>query len=213
MKDLFENICEKDKKKLEQNLEATTYTFHKNQSISKYLKEHIIGVILNGTAKIIHTDYNGNSIVIDELYENSIFGSNISFLYNSEYEIIAYEETKVLIFDYDLILKYDSSSNYFNQFLKNLIGIINNIIEEKNNRLQIISKKTIRDKLLEYFNIESRKHGSSTIYLPFTYAELADFLAIDRSAMHRELKNLKEENIIDIKGKKIILLYRHSFVI
>ncbi|MDD5865483.1 MAG: helix-turn-helix domain-containing protein [bacterium] len=213
MKKLFDNICEKDKKKLEQNLEAITYTFHKNQSISKYLKDHIIGIILNGKAKIIHTDYNGNSLVVDELYENSIFGSNISFLYNSEYEIIAYEETKVLIFDYDLILKYDSSSYYYNQFLKNLIEIINNIIEEKNNRLQIISKKTIRDKLLEYFNIESKKHGSSIVYLPFTYAELADFLAIDRSAMHRELKNLKEENIIDIKGKKIILLYRHSFII
>ena len=213
MINLFENINDKDKKKLESNLESITYSFHKNESITKYLKGHIIGVILHGYAKIIHTDYNGNSIVIDELYENSIFGSNISFLYNNEYEIITYEETKVLIFDYDLILNYNSSSYYFNQFLKNLIIIINNTIEEKNNRLQIISKKTIRDKLLEYFKIESKKHGSSTIYLPFTYSELADFLAIDRSAMHRELKNLKEENIIDIKGKKIILLYRHSFII
>ena len=46
-----------------------------------------------------------------------------------------------------------------------------------------------------------------------SFSELADFLAIDRSAMHRELKNLKEEGIIDIKDKKIILLYRHSFAI
>ena len=53
----------------------------------------------------------------------------------------------------------------------------------------------------------SKKHGSKHIYLPFTFTGLADYLAIDRTAMSRELKNLKDEGFIEIKNKRIDLLY------
>ena len=53
----------------------------------------------------------------------------------------------------------------------------------------------------------SKKHGSKHIYLPFTFTALADYLAIDRTAMSRELKNLKDEGFIEIKNKRIDLLY------
>ena len=46
-----------------------------------------------------------------------------------------------------------------------------------------------------------------TFSLPFTYTELADYLSIDRSAMQRELKNLKDEGFITTNGKKITLNY------
>lgn len=213
MVNLFDNIPVKEQKKLETMLEGITLSFKKNMNISKNLKDNIIGIISEGNAKIVHTDYNGNTLVFEELFEGSIFGSNLSFLYNEEYEIIASTDIKITIFDYDFIIKTESNSIYFNKFLKNLLLILNDKIVEKNDRLQIISKKTIRDRLLEYFNVQSKKHGSSIIYLPFSYSELADYLSVDRSAMHRELKNLKEEEFIEVKGKKIILLYRHSFAI
>ena len=78
---------------------------------------------------------------------------------------------------------------------------------EKNERISMLTKKTIRNKLLEYFNIMSKKYNSKYIYLPFNFTNLADFLAIDRCAMSRELKYLKDEGFIEIKDKKITLLY------
>lgn len=210
---LFDNISIKEKNKLINYLEGLFFNFKKNANISKTLKDHIIGIIISGNAKIVYTDYNGNKLVIEELYEDDIFGSNLSYLYNKEYEMIASEDTRVLVFDYDIIIKSKLNTDYFNTFLKNIMIIFNDKIRKKNDRLQIISKKTIRDKLLEYFDIESSLHGSSIIYLTISFSELADFLAIDRSAMHRELKNLKDEGIIEVKGKKITLLYRHSFAI
>lgn len=210
---LFDNISIKEKNKLINYLEGLFFNFKKNANISKTLKDNIIGIIISGNAKIVYTDYNGNKLVIEELYEDDIFGSNLSYLYNKEYEMIASEDTRVLVFDYDFIIKSKLNTDYFNTFLKNIMIIFNDKIRKKNDRLQIISKKTIRDKLLEYFDIESSLHGSSIIYLTISFSELADFLAIDRSAMHRELKNLKDEGIIEVKGKKITLLYRHSFAI
>ena len=79
---------------------------------------------------------------------------------------------------------------------------------ERNEHIEILSERSIRNKLLEYFNINSKKNGSRYIYLPFNFSDLANYLAIDRSAMSRELSYLKEEGFISIKGKKITLLYR-----
>ena len=76
-----------------------------------------------------------------------------------------------------------------------------------NTRIELLTKKNIRDKLLSYFDIISRNRLSKKFTLPFTLTDLADYLSVDRSAMMRELSHLKEEGFIDKKGKKITLLY------
>ena len=82
------------------------------------------------------------------------------------------------------------------------------IISQRNERIRILTNKTIRNKLLEYFEILSKKTGSRMIRLPFSYTDMADYLAVDRSAMSRELKKLKEEKIIEVKSRRITLLNR-----
>ena len=208
MRKPFDNISKQEKISLLKDLEAYSIDFNKNEMILKKVKNtNFIGIIVNGLIQIIKTDYNGNRIIIEELGGNEIFGSKISSLNNIEYSIITKEETKIIIFDYYQIINKNSKSKYYNQFIKNLLEIIINSINEKNNRIEILTKKTIRNKLLEYFRIVSSKNNSKNIYLPFTFTDLADFLAIDRSAMSRELKYLKEEGFIEIKYKRITLLY------
>ena len=204
----FFNITDEDKIKLLKNLEALTYTFDKNEEILKKIKNrNFIGIILEGIIQIIKTDYNGNRTIIEELTDNDIFGSKISSLSNNEYTITTKDETNIIIIDYEQLIKSNNTNNYYNKFIKNLLEIIINSINDKNNRIEILTKKTIRNKLLEYFKIVSHKNKSKNIYLPFTFTDLADYLAIDRSAMTRELKNLKEEGFIEIKNKRITLLY------
>ena len=53
----------------------------------------------------------------------------------------------------------------------------------------------------------SKKKLSKTFTIPLTYTDLADYLGIDRSAMQRELKNLKEDELISTTNKKITLNY------
>lgn len=204
----FYNINSDYKSKLLKELEAQTYEFSKNEEILKKIKNrNYIGIILNGTIQIIKTDYNGNRTIIEELIENDIFGTKISSLSNNEYTITTKDKTKIIIIDYEQLIKANNTNNYYNQFIKNLLEIIINSVNDKNDRIEILTKKTIRNKLLEYFKIISTKNKSKNIYLPFTFTDLADYLAIDRSAMTRELKYLKEEGFIEIKNKRITLLY------
>ena len=209
MVNLFDNINEKNKEKLLKLLEADIFIFKKNTTILSTIKnENIIGIVVHGNIQIIQNDYNGNRIIIEKLSENSIFGTMFSSISNKEYDIVTKEDSKIIIIEYNRIIE-NTYNNYsfYHQFIQNLLQILSNKITEKNNRIEILTKKTIRNKLLEYFKIVSKKNHSKNIYLPFTLTELADYLAIDRCAMSRELKNLKEEGFIEIKSKKITLLY------
>lgn len=208
MEQLFSKISVKERDKLLKSLEANTLNYKKNTTILKSLEDNAIGIILEGYAQIIRTDYNGNRTIIEDLEEGMIFGSIISSLSSNECNIITKEDTTILLIEYDRILNSTNNSPYYNQFIKNLLKITTSMIDEKNERIEILTKKTIRDKLLEYFNIYSKKHGSKNIYLPFSFTDLADYLAVDRSAMSRELGYLKEEGFIKTKGRRITLLYR-----
>lgn len=208
MDKLFYKITTNDQKKLLKLFEANIHNYKKNTNILSITKDNIIGIIIEGYAQIIRTDYYGNRTIIEELEEGMLFGSVISSLSSDECTIIAKEDTKVLIIEYDRIINSNNNNYpYYNQFIKNLLEITTNIINEKNERIEILTKKTTRDKLLEYFNIHSKKHGGRTLYLPFTFTDLADYLAVDRSAMSREIKHLKEEGFITVKERRITLLY------
>jgi len=209
MTKIFEEISPKNKQKLLRFLEASTLTFEKNETILANLEQdNMIGMIVSGYIQIVRVDDEGNRTLIEELEEEDVFGSIISSIKNSDYNIITKEQTTIIIMDYDLILNYrENGKEFYNQFIKNLLKIVMQKIQEKNERIEILTKKSIRNKLLKYFSIMSKKRGSKHIYLPFSFTDLADYLAVDRSAMSRELKYLKEEGFIEVKGKKITLLY------
>lgn len=209
MKSPFYNISEKDKKKILQLLQVHIYMYNKGQSILSTMKNNnIIGIISKGYAEIININYNGEKTTIEELYEDSVFGTVISSIDTKEYEIIAKEQTEVIIIDYDRLFdKINLEKKYYNEFILNMYSIINDKLQEKNERIRILTKKTIRNRLLEYFKIQYSKNHSKHIYLPYNFSDLADYLAVDRSAMSRELKYMKEEGFIEVKGKRITILY------
>ena len=210
MKSPFENLSKIQVNKLYELLGVHIYKYKKNQEILPTIKnENIIGIILNGSAQIVNIEYNGNEIVKETISKDSVFGTNISAT-NSEYcQIIAKQDTEVLVIDYiKLVNPENLNHNYFNIFLNNLFDIYNNKIRIMNERIKILEKKQIREKLLEYFEIEHKKSRFKYFYLIYSFKDLADYLAIDRSAMFRELKHLKEDKFIEINNRKITLLYK-----
>lgn len=209
MEKLFENITKNNKEKICNFLETLICTFPKNTNVFSKIKSTIdLAYIEYGSIKIIKNDYNGNSTIVDTLYEGDIFGNLIFPISNDDYELIACEDTKIILFDYNLILNTsDVKYTYYNQFVRNLLKIMAKKIEENNDRLEILSKRSIRDKLLEYFKISRKKTGSKIIYLPISFTSLADYLVVDRSAMSREIKFLKDEGFIKVDNKKITILY------
>lgn len=209
MANIFNNIDTKNKYKLLKSLRADIYSFEKDKSIiNTIIDDNTICLIIKGSIKIIRNNDNGSTTIFDKLNENDIFGSTIYNLNDDDYDVITSDDTQIIIINYNDIIKYRNNNRYYNDFIKNLLIIYNDKIKEFNERINILSKKSIRNKLLEFFNLSFTKNNSRNIYLPFTFTELADYLAVDRSAMTRELKVLKDEGFIRITGKRITLLYK-----
>ena len=197
----FKDITPNNKGKLLKLLETSNFTYQKGVNIAYLFKDkESIGLVL--------IDYNGTRTIIETIYEEEILGTSLTSLLSNDYEIITREDTKILWLDYNVILGInDVKYTYYNQFIKNLLMIALEKNTLKNERIEILTQKTIRNKLLEYFRIEALKNRSKIIYLKSTWQDLADYLAIDRCAMTRELKYLKEEGFISVKGRVITLLY------
>ena len=201
---IFKDMNKEEIDTILKSLGARRITFKKEHIIvSNLVDDDLIGVIISGQASIVNYDYFGNRDIIDSLEYDAIFGKPFSYI-GSDVSIIAASDCEVLFLDYHLLVndlsKYDKI-NY------NINRLLTSKIYQLYEKLEILSKRTIREKLLCYFNNIAKKRGKKSFNLPITYIELADYLSVDRSAMMRELKRLKVERKISSDGKKITLYY------
>ncbi len=202
IKSIFDGIEEKEVDKLLKILDAKKLSFKKDRTIvTNIINVKMIGILLNGTANMERYDYNGNRSIIEKLKENSIFGEVFSRL-GSDISVVATSNCEVLFIEYDNLIKCAKNSILLN----NIFTLLSNKIVDLNIRLEILSKRSIREKLLTYFLILANDKPNRIFTIPFTYTDLADYLSIDRSAMMREIKNLKEEGFIKTNGKQISLI-------
>ena len=178
--------------------------------ITTYMeKRKQICILLSGKAELIRYDYKGNKDIIEHFSPNDIFGEVFHHVNtNNELFVLATKKCEVLLFLYDDIRKKcKQNCSFHTTLISNLLELTLNNAILQNTRIEILSKRSIREKLLSYFNILSKKAYSKNIVLPFSLTNLADYLSVDRSAMMREIKNLIDEGFIAKDKNKIKLLY------
>ncbi len=193
------NSCDKVQlKTFEKNEIVTTYIINRNQ----------VCIVLNGSADLMRYDFNGNQTIVEKFNKFDVFGEIFYQINtNNELFVIAKEKSKILIFNYDIFEKKCKKNCKMHEEL--LIGLPNLVltkVSDLNLRIELLSKKTIRDKLISYFRILSEKNFSKTFTLPLSLTDLADYLSVDRSAMMREIKSLKNEGFIKKTDKNKITL-------
>lgn len=205
---IFKNISSLDIECMLKCFGARKLLYKKDRTIiSNVINTKTVGVMLSGNANMVRYDYNGNRTIIEKLEKDSVFGEVFSYLGN-DISVIATSECEVLFIDYDHIINRCKKNCLHHAILTdNVLHLLSKKIIELNGRLEVLSKRSIRDKLLSYFDLLVKGKSNRTFHLPFTYTELADYLSVDRSAMMRELKNLKDEGFITTNGRRIMLNY------
>lgn len=197
----FQTNCNKVQKK----------TFYKNQVITSYIeKRNQFCILVSGNADLVRYDLNGNRAIVEHFSKHDVFGEVFyTVSTNNELLVEAREKCEVLIYIYDDIHSKCKNNCKFHQVLsENLPELILSKVTDLNMRIELLTKRSIRDKLLGYFNLLSNRNLSKSFYLSFSLTDLADYLSVDRSAMMREIKSLKEEGFIDKNKNRITLLYK-----
>ena len=183
--------------------------FSKGEIITTYIeKRNQLCILLKGEADLLRYDFNGNKNIIEHFTKNDIFGELFYTLTtNNELFVQAKSKCEVLFFIYeDMSKKCKKNCKFHDELDASLPRLILTKIVNLNTRIELLTKRSIRDKLLGYFSILSIRNFSKTFSLPFSLTDLADYLSIDRSAMMRELGNLRDDGIIKKVGNKITLI-------
>ena len=169
-----------------------------------------VGVMYDGLAYLLSVNTDGEKSIIEYYEQGNIFGNKFSPNTNENlYYLVAKKNCTVKF------LKYDCVISLCKKNCQNHRKFINNIIFSTSSKsrlhINILSQRKIRNKLLMYFEFISRQSETNKIKLPLPLADLADYLAVDRSAMMRELKKMNDENIISSKGTNITLIRNSEF--
>ena len=205
---IFKNIEEADINKMLNCFGAERRKYQKDDTILLNMADtNLIGVMLSGYANMIKYDYNGNRTIIENLEHDSIFGKPFSYLDN-DISVVATTDCEVLLMEYNCLIKRCKKNCVCHSMITdNVLDLLSDKIMDLNARLEVLSKRSIREKLMCYFSSIAKKKGKNIFYLPLTYTELADYLSVDRSAMMREIKKLKDKGMISSNGKRLKLNY------
>ena len=182
--------------------------FQADEIITTFLlRRNQFCVLLEGEAQLVTYDKEGNRKIIYFYKKNDIFGEALFKIYmDREFFVVAKKKCKVLFYPYDDAEHCTANCTHHLEILRDMPNLILHSIAEQNFRMLLLSNKNVRDKLLTYFNNLSIENNSKSFELPLSLTDLSDYLMIERTAMMRELKRLKDEKIRKKVKNRITLL-------
>lgn len=204
---LFDNITKEEYDRMMICFHAGKRQYLPGEVIASYgEKSPLIGAVLEGKVLMLRTNYDGRQVILEQLSTGDIFGEALSSASSntSLVQIICEKKAVVQFIDYShLIKRCPNACPFHSQLTSNVLQLISQKAVRLSERLDLLSQRSIRDKLLLYFYQLTQKEGSDTFELPFSMSALANYLSVDRSAMMRELKKLKEEGLVKTNKRQI----------
>ncbi len=207
---LFTGISEAEARVLINCLSAQTQRFEKNGFILRAGdKVRSIGLILSGSVHIVKEDFWGNRTIIAKFEAGGIFGEALSYaqVETLPLSVIAAEQSEIMFLDYKRIISpCEKVCPFHNRLVENMLAILakkNIILTQK---IDHITRRTTREKLLSFLSEYAIRAGSNSFTIPFNRQELADYLSVDRSAMSRELSQMRDEGILRFDRNRFELI-------
>ena len=170
--------------------------------------ETYIGIVMSGSVHMMKEDISGNQTMLAYMNAGEIFGESTAIgNYTKEYiSFIAASDCEIMFLSMHMIMhNCGAQCEFHHKLTQNLL----NLIAEKNanlmEKIEVSTKRTVREKILAYLSIQAQKSDSTYIQLPLTRTELAAYIGANRSAMTRELALMKEEGLIDFDKNTFVL--------
>lgn len=207
---LFKNISEDNLLTMLSCLGAKTEIFDKKYTImAEGTPAKYIGIVLSGSAQIIQVDYYGNRSILSSLEPSQVFAEAFAAaeIKSIPVSIIANEPSEIMFIDCAHIMHTCSNNcGFHNQLIFNLMQDIAAKTILFHQKIEIISKRSTREKLLTYLSFYSKKTGSASFDIPYDRQELADYLEVDRSGLSAEISKLRSEGLLNSYKKHFELL-------
>ena len=180
-----------------------------NAREKKYKKDEIIfragtsvseiGLVESGSVNIVVNFYWGNSHIFGHVGKGQVFAENYAAIPGQELvcDVVASEDTEVLFLSMNKMLTTCQRCCAFHSLIiHNMLRISAQKNLNMSSRMMHTASKSLRDRLLSYLSEQATLNGSAHFKIPFDRQQLADYLAVDRSAMSNELSKMQKDGLI-----------------
>jgi CRP-like cAMP-binding protein len=198
---LFDQISANDLPSMLSCLGAK-YKHYKKGSIVLHAEDQMdhVGVVLRGAVLIVKEDFAGNRSIIDRIEQFGVFGEAFACagIQKSPVTVVASDNSELMWIQFRRIVNTCSMNCMFHgKLIANMMKLLAIKNLHMDQKLEITSKRNIRDKLTAYLVRQAKEAGSFEFTIPLSRSELADYLYVDRSALSRELSKMRDEGLVE----------------
>jgi CRP-like cAMP-binding protein len=168
-----------------------------------------VGILLSGGVQVFRDDFDGNRAIQATIQPGELFGETFACagVARLPVSVEADQSSRVLLIRLKRIIETcPSACGFHNRVVLNLLKVLaaKNLL--LNRKLEIVSRRTTREKLMAYLSFQARAAGSNHFAIPFDRQGLADYLGVDRSALSAEIGKLRREGVLESDRSVFTLL-------
>ncbi|WP_283170981.1 Crp/Fnr family transcriptional regulator [Curtanaerobium respiraculi] len=169
------------------------FTLHQQVSCFDYL--------VSGRVEIATTDAWGDKHILSIAGPGQTIGGILAFsdVDKPPANAVALTDCRLILFDRNAIChrRDDPLGECFSILIGNFTRIIVDSKLQLMKKLDTLSQRTIRKKILTFLSYQSESSGSRSFDIPFDRQQMANYLNVERSSLSAELGKLRSEGIID----------------
>lgn len=165
------------------------------------------GIVLSGAVQVCVDDIEGNRMIMAEVAPGNSFGESLCFLRTKESPvyIFASEDSDLLWLSTEDL--FAGSDAFYREIQHRFTATLAGKALTMNNRIQVLSRLSLRGKLTAYFTELAAAQGSDVIRLPMNREDTAAYIGANRSALSRELARMKDEGLIEYRKNEITIIH------
>lgn len=206
---IFYGVTGDDIEKMMHCFQAERKTYKEKETVLEYtLENNLVGILIGGAISLHRIQDDGSMDMLEYISEIGLFGAVFTPLSREDIFVVQCERDCTILFieKYHLTKRCSNACHHHSVVVENLLSIMSEKVVNLTEKVDILSHRTTREKLLCYFRTQQVRSNNQSFKLPFSYSSLANYLCVDRSAMMREMKKMREEELISVNGKDIVLL-------
>jgi len=211
---LFRGMTDEEILRTLECFHARELRFDRPQIVWEAGEQGYWGVILEGGVTVQQEDMRGNRCLLGEIGPGEFLdGDVLARASASPFFFAVHAGTSVLLLEREAAASPLSEScdgcescRAHLLFLRNAVQAMVRREHLLLHKIDYLSKRTTREKILAFLSIQAARHGARRFNLPYTRQELADLLSVDRSAMCTELSRMQNDGLIRFERKRFEVL-------
>lgn len=163
-------------------------------------KPEELGVVLSGGVQVVKEEITGQRTILASLGQGDTFAETFvcAKVKESPVTVVASCACTVLYLKFQRVISLcPASCPYHSRLLENMLYIIANRNLLLQQKMECISKRSTRQKILYYLSLQVGMDKNAPFTIPFDRQGLADYLCVERSALSKTICTLRDEGILD----------------